>query len=281
MSNVPQFLDRGWRLAGTAVLFAVFGIGGMAAGLTAFPAIALLSRDPKIRTRRARAFVRSTFRSFLWLMKTLRVARFDIEAGAAGVAGAERGTVVVANHPTLLDVVILLAHIDQANCVVKAALWRNPFLCWGVRAASYVPNDDLETLMGSCERALRDGQTLIVFPEATRTVPGRPIRLQRGAAAIALRANAHLRIVHLGCEPPTLSKNVPWYRIPARQPCFSMRIGGNVRARDYVRPGEHLGVATRRLTRFLQAELSRDVFAGACPSGPTTTPRRAPRTRPR
>jgi 1-acyl-sn-glycerol-3-phosphate acyltransferase len=258
-------LDRSWRLVATAVLFTVFGVGGVVAGVTVFPIIALLSREDEARTRRARGLVRRSFRSFLWLMKASRVARFDIEPGAAAKLAAERGTIIVANHPTLLDVVMLLALAEQANCVVKAALWRNPFLRWGVRAAGYIPNDDLEALMDSCDRVLREGQTLIIFPEATRTIPSKPIELQRGAASIALRADASLRVVHLKCEPPTLSKSENWYQIPAHQPCFSMRVGVTLHPRDYLRTGKHLAVATRRLTKALRAELSKDPFVNERP----------------
>lgn len=242
------------------MLFTVFAAGGLVVGVTAFPLIALVSRDEKVRTRRARAMVQRSFAAFLGLMKATRVARFAIEPGAARQLSDEHGTIIVANHPTLLDVVMLLAHTEQANCVVKAQLWRNPFLRWGVRAANYIPNDDLDTLMSLCERALGKGEVLIVFPEATRTLPGRPIVLQRGAAQIALRAQASLRIVHIKCDPPTLSKGEPWYRVPASQPCFSLKVNGTLKARDYLQRGSNLSLAARHLTQDLQVKLSEDPF---------------------
>lgn len=242
------------------MLFTLFAAGGIVGGVTAFPLIALVSRDEKVRTRRARAMVQRSFAAFLRLMKVARVARFAIEPEAARQLSEEHGTIIVANHPTLLDVVMLLAHTEQANCVVKAQLWRNPFLKWGVRAANYIPNDDLDTLMSLCERALREGEVLVVFPEATRTMPDQPIVLQRGAAQIALRAEASLRIVHIKCDPATLSKGEPWYRIPEAQPCFSLKVNGRLAARDYLQRGSNLAVAARRLTQDLQEQLSEDPF---------------------
>ena len=192
-------------------------------------------------------------------MQGLRVAHFDVDRKTfAGLAG-ERGNIVVANHPTLIDVVFLLAYIEQANCVVKSAVWHNPFMRWAVRCAAYIPNEDLETLLNSCERALRAGETLIIFPEATRTVPGKPIQLQRGAANIALRAGAAVNIVQIRCEPSTLSKAEPWYRVPEQRPCLSVRLRDSLRPHDFLRPGEHVGVAARRLTSALQTVLSEEV----------------------
>src|SRR5690606_13465112 len=101
-----------------------------------------------------------------------------------------------------------------------------------------------------------------VFPEATRTVPGQPIRLQRGAATIAVRTGAPMRVVHFSCEPRLLAKGDPWYRVPERPPCFTIRVGGSVRARDVLEIGGGRGVAVRRLTRILQQELSKETLAG-------------------
>lgn len=264
VNGLPGYaeLNRSWRLAATAICFVTFGVGGLIVAAVVFPVISLVSGTNAVRQHRTRAVVGITFRAFLWLMRVLGVANFDIEAGAREKLSSEHGTVVVANHPTLIDVIFLLGYVDQSNCVVKAALWKNPFLGLGVRSAGYIPNSDLETLMLECERTLRAGECLIVFPEATRTVPGQPIRLQRGAASIAVRAGAPVRIVHFKCEPPTLSKSDPWYRIPKTKPCYSMKVGGSLHARDFGREGEPYGVAARRLTRALHDELSRDVFAG-------------------
>ena len=60
------------------------------------------------------------------------------------VEGAERlrepGRLIVANHPTLLDVVLLVSQMPEVDCIVKRGLWRNPFLRWPVSWAGYLPN---------------------------------------------------------------------------------------------------------------------------------------------
>jgi 1-acyl-sn-glycerol-3-phosphate acyltransferase len=253
-------LSRSWRFVATAFLFAAFGVGGLVAGLTVFPVIAISSRDNAVIRRRARAFIGASFRTLLWLMRVLGVARFDMDPAVWRQLCAERGAIIAANHPTLIDVVFLIGYIDQVNCVVKSALWRNPFLRWGVMSAAYIRNDDLESMIGACEQALASGENVIILPEATRTVPGRPLRVQRGAANIAIRANASIRLVHIQCEPPTLSKGERWYRIPPEQPCIAIRLGVSLSARDFQQAGEHFGVAARRQTSVLKAELSKDIF---------------------
>jgi len=114
-------------------------------------------------------------------------------------------------------------------------------------------------VLRDCAQALERGETLIVFPEATRSIPGQPLRLQRGAASIALAADAWLKVVHLTCEPALLIRGVPWYRVPERRPCLAARVGASVRARDFLGAGESRSVAARHLTQALQRELSKGV----------------------
>jgi 1-acyl-sn-glycerol-3-phosphate acyltransferase len=243
--------ERFWRLIATMLLFVVFGLGGVLAECTILPAIMLFVRDPEARQRRSRNVVRISFRSFLRLMSFLGVCDFEIDAQTEEKFRQVRGTLIVGKHPTLIDVLVLLGQVEQANCIVKHTLRRNPFVFLGIRAANYISNHDVGELMSASADALCRGESLIVFPEATRTVPGRPLRLQRGAANIALRANATIQVLHIDCDPVFLSREVPWWRIPPRKPCFTVRAGVSLRAGDFLRSGESRTFAARRLTSVL------------------------------
>jgi hypothetical protein len=53
---------------------------------------------------------------------------------------------IIANHPSLIDVVFLIGLVRQANCVVKQSLWENPFTRGPVRA----PNTSATTAAWTC-----------------------------------------------------------------------------------------------------------------------------------
>lgn len=248
-------MERSLRLVATGASFALFAVCSVLASAVVFPVLALVATDRLRRRRWARDINRASFRALLRFMTLAGVARFDVDREGLARLGTGGG-LVVANHPTFLDVVVLLAYIGQANCVVKRSLWRNPLLAGPMRVAGYIPNVDPEQLLRDCAEVLERKETLIVFPEATRSVPGQPLHLQRGAANIALAADAWLRIVHFRCEPVLLARGVPWYAVPERRPCLAARVGASVRARDFLQTGEHRNVAARRLTQALQRELS-------------------------
>jgi 1-acyl-sn-glycerol-3-phosphate acyltransferase len=244
-------MNRSWRVFGTGLSFAVFGIGALILAIFVFPAISVFSKDVETRTRRARLMVSRSFRSFLWMMQGLGVFDFDVEPGFESSLTAEGGLIIVANHPTLIDVVQLLAEVKFGNCIVKRALWQNPFLGGVVRATNYIANDDPEALVLNCVEVLQKGETLVIFPEATRTVPGQPMSLRRGAARLALAAKVPMQMVHIGSNPPTLTKYEHWYEVPPNRPCMCMRVGDRLDIGAFAKDGEEPSMASRRLTELM------------------------------
>lgn len=204
-------LGHAWRVFGTGLSFLAFGVGGLLLRLLWFPLLQVCVRDPQRRRRLARRTVQCSFAAHVELMHRLAVMTYEVR-------GRERldrnGLLILANHPTLIDVVLLVSLLPNADCVVKSAVARNPFMRGPVRAAGYVANDDGAGLVDDCIAAVRAGGNLVIFPEGTRSTPGQPPRLQRGAANIAVRGRLDITPVRITCTPPTLGKGQKWYRVP-------------------------------------------------------------------
>ena len=214
-----------WRLAGTGTSFLLFGVFGILLGAVLFPLLRLM---PMSRARRRTLSVRLvgwSFQGFIGFMRGTGVLSYEFR-------GRERlgrpGQLIIANHPSLIDVVFLIAFTPLAGCVVKASMWRNPFTSGVASAAGYVRNFPTDEMIEGASSALQRGQVLIMFPEGTRTTPGKPLEFHRGAASVAVRAARILTPVFIRVEPVTLTKGLPWYRIPARRPHFSLVVGEDI-----------------------------------------------------
>lgn len=260
MELATQSLNRhhdawAWRLVATGASFVFFGLGGLVLRLVILPLAACLPGDAATRRRRARRIIGGAMRLHGWFMWRTRILDFSID-------GVERlgqpGQLIVANHPCLIDVVFLLGQVPQANCIVKAALFANPFTRGPLRAARYIANDGSTATLDRAADTLRDGQCLLIFPEGTRTTPGTAPVFQRGAAAIALRGARTLTPVFIRVDPPTLTKGLPWYRIPPCRFRVQLRVGEDADLAAYAELPPP--IAARRLTDHLQQRFHRETF---------------------
>jgi 1-acyl-sn-glycerol-3-phosphate acyltransferase len=203
----------------TGISFVLFGVGGLILGFLVFPAVSLISQSKEIETRRCRQMVQLSFRAFVWFMTSFGVLTWDVR----GRTDMQRkGQLIIANHPSLIDIVFLISMVPNATCIVKADLFRNIFTGGPVRRAGYIPNGNPEQWIGECDAQLKAGATLVVFPEGSRSVREVPLHFKRGAAYLWLRTRCDVSMVSITVTPPTLAKHEKWYQIPDSRPHFSL-----------------------------------------------------------
>lgn len=170
---------------------------------------------PAARGKRVgRAGIHLGFRLYLRLLTLLCACRFELDELRA-LAQRREPLVVVANHPSLLDAVILVASLPNAVCIMKGKLMRNVLLGAGARMARYIVNDAPLPMIRSAIGELRDGACLIVFPEGTRTVHPPVDDCANTAGMIAARAGVPVQTVLLEMSTPYLGKHWPMTRPPA------------------------------------------------------------------
>lgn len=246
-------IERAWRIAATGLCFLTFGTGGLLLGLVAHPLLRLLVRDPARRSRLAKRAIQALFRLFVALMRALSVISYEVH-------GAERlrstGLLILANHPTLIDVVLLMSLVERADCIVKGDLARNPFTRGPVLAAGFVFNDSGTGLVDNCLDSLRSGNNLIIFPEGTRTTDPCQPRLHRGAARIAVHSETDITPVRIVCTPATLGKGDKWYRVPNTRAHFRIDVCETIAVAPFSAQAPHPALAARRLTDYLTSYFS-------------------------
>lgn len=178
------------------LLFAVFGVGALA-----ITPLMLILRKPE----RCQPVVRFTWRILLGAFVLLRLIRLSHDEAIKSL----QGRVIAANHPTLIDVVILTVLVPRTLYVAKHGLKANPFMAAIVRATS-LPDD--ARLPEVAAPYLAQGWNVLVFPEGTRSPSEGGLQpLRRGAAQLALRASAPLVCVRIDVSCPVLGKRQrPW-----------------------------------------------------------------------
>lgn len=237
-----------WRLFATGFSFSVFGLGGFLLGIIVFPLLSLIPGNQLQKRRRAQLCVHYSFYFFIGLMHRMGIMTYEIN----GLEKLNRpGQLILANHPTLIDIVFLISRIPFASCIVKEKLWHNPFTKGPVINAGYISNGNSEKMIDECVVCLKTGGTMIIFPEGTRTKAGTEYKFQRGAARIAIQAEAVVSPVTVSCIPSTLTKAEKWYQIPEKHFHLAMHVGDDTVLDDFLAL-EHKTIAVRRFNKYLQ-----------------------------
>src|SRR5437868_3305492 len=112
-------LNYAWRVIATGICFATFMLGALV--VAASPLVHLVSASPEIKSRRTRRLIQHLFVFFIKYMTFLGVISRPKIEGLNHVDNVGP-CLVIANHPTLLDVVLLMSVIPDCNCVVKRSL---------------------------------------------------------------------------------------------------------------------------------------------------------------
>jgi 1-acyl-sn-glycerol-3-phosphate acyltransferase len=246
-------VGKSWRTLATGACFLIFTTGALSLSCVVLPVLRVFTRDREALRRRTRFFVQRFFSFMTWLIEASGCMRLKVE-------GAERlraagGALIFANHPTLIDVVVLMGLIPQSNCVIKSALFRKLALGHTLRSAGYVENGDPDRLVEDCRASLDAGRPLIIFPEGTRTTPGAPLAFQRGPAHILLASRRPILPVLITCCPAALLKGQPWYHVPATRFELELRVLEPISAEDWLARVEGLPrpLAVRALTSQLES----------------------------
>ncbi|RZF90664.1 1-acyl-sn-glycerol-3-phosphate acyltransferase [Pseudoalteromonas sp. CO302Y] len=243
-------LGKAWRIFATGLCFTVFGIGGIVLTLLVFPLQRCIEPSALKQKQKARITVHYTFKFFVALMHYTGAIHFSVHDRAR--FKQLKGQLVLANHPSLIDVVVLISVIKNADCVVKAHLFKNPFMRGVIKGTGYISNEDPQELLEECAASLSSGHNLIIFPEGTRTTPNEPLKFKRGAANIATRCRAPITTVMISMKPSTLTKDTPWYKVAPTKAHFMMRFANQQFTYTDSFKGEQPAMQARQLTRDLQ-----------------------------
>jgi len=160
------------------------------------------------------------------------------------------GLLIAANHPTMIDAMVLVSRLPRSVCIMKAELVRNVFLGAGARLARYICNDSPRGLVRQAVQSLKEGGQLVMFPEGTRTVQ-RPVNAFRpGFTLIADRAGVPIQTVVLETDNPFLTKGWPIWRLPPLPIVIRARLG------ERFAPDADHAALLERLERYFASQLA-------------------------
>lgn len=180
----------------------IFAIGALCIGLFIIPISAIFLKDYNHRRFCANVVHKS------WKFFTIVMQKFgSIKIETVGEFNNIKGKVIVATHPSLIDIVLLIGLIPNSLCLAKKDLLKNPVM-YKIVKCLYIINDiDLEEFQKETKNALENNFNIIIFPTGTRTLPNEEIKLHKGASQIAINANVDIVTITIDTDYTILRKN--------------------------------------------------------------------------
>jgi len=228
----------------------VIGLGSLAVICLGWLPFALvlnpvLSR--RVGVRWGRYMITDGFRTYLNVLTRFCACRFDLSE--LDQLRHEGPLILAANHPSLLDAVLITSRLPNAVCVMKAALMDNILFGAAARLARYIRNNAPLEMILSAREELREGAHLVIFPEGTRTGTFPVDTCTPSTALIAGRTGIPVQTLLIEYSVPYLGKAWPLWKRP------ELPLRGRVRLGRRFPPPDNLASFTRELEAYFREEL--------------------------
>lgn len=217
-----------YLVTATGGCFVFFWGGSLLLSWIVLPLIQLFMarRSALERTQACQDVVGIGFRMFLGAMRWTHTLVFHPRRTRLTLP--DRSCVVIANHPTLIDVAAIMAVQPRLCCVARSALFESVMVgrllryCGHINGGGEGVLDGLSVILQAIER-LEQGQSVLIFPEGTRSTADGLRRFRPGAFEICRRAVVPAVPILISCDLPTLLKGVAWYALPKKTAHYVIR----------------------------------------------------------
>lgn len=134
--------------------------------------------------------------SSLWARSLCKLNGIHVEIKGLENISKDRAQIFVANHQSFFDIFALSGYLPvQIRWVAKASLFKIPFVGWSMKAAGYISVDRsnkkkaYQSFVATVEK-IKQGNSVVIFPEGTRSEDGTIGPFKKGGHLLAIRAKA-------------------------------------------------------------------------------------------
>ena len=180
-------------------------------------------REPLVQ-----GLISHVFRVFL--AGAQRCGLMQLDLNQLDALNHHKGLVLVANHPSMIDVFLVISRVRRAACLMKASIGSNILFGAGAYLAGYVSNRKPGEMLRSASNTVRRGPHLLVFPEGTRTTRQPVNDIKPGVALIAKRTGQPLQTILIRTNSPYLSKGWTLFRPPRFPLIYQASLGAQLSA---------------------------------------------------
>ncbi len=131
----------------------------------------------------------------IWSRATCALCLLPVNVKGRENMDPNKSYVFVANHQGAFDIFLIYGYLNKSfKWIMKDSLRKMPFVGDACESAGHIFIDDsgargVAASILKARRALKDGSSVVIFPEGSRTLDGKMHRFKRGAFQLALGMN--------------------------------------------------------------------------------------------
>ncbi len=189
-----------------------------------------------------------------WSWTLLKAAGIEVVVEATAAAKSVPGAIFMANHTSAADIVVIFVALARdVRFVAKQELFWIPFLGWSMWLAGFIPvnreqKDKAREAFDRIGKRLKEGISILVFPEGTRSRNGRLGEFKKAGFLLAMRTG--LPIVPVGISGARAVLGADGLLV--RRGKIVVRIGDPVPSGGYsfAQRGEYVGKVRAEILRL-------------------------------
>lgn len=140
-----------------------------------------------------------------------------------------KGKVIVATHPSYIDILILMALIPKTTCFVKSKLAQN-FVFKNIVNSIFITNDtDLDIIKTKTKELFDNDFNIIIFPTGQRHRKNEYPKIKKGASLVALTAQKDIVPVQIFSSEDFLFINQPFYQGGKKTVIFDINVKDEIK----------------------------------------------------
>jgi 1-acyl-sn-glycerol-3-phosphate acyltransferase len=218
---------RAWRVAkrtgDAAIYLALLALFGLSCVAWTVVSLLLLLLPRSLGQPAGQLLIMAGFRYFLAVLRACGALKSDLSA--LDRLKDHAPLIIAPNHPSQIDVMLIVSRLPHVICAAKSKLLTHPLLGAMARLAGYIPNDAPHRFVREAVRQLNQGRQVLIFPEGTRSNGLAVGPFKQGFALIAQCADVPIQTVFIDSNSRFLCKGWPWRRVPEFPLVYRVRLG--------------------------------------------------------
>lgn len=214
------------------ISFSIFGIGCLIVGFLVLPIVNFFIKKKSKRLNTYSNIIHLSWKFFVNFLQLIGVLKFNIEN--IDSFKNVKNSIIVATHPSYIDVLILLALIPKTTCFVAPRLTKNAFFKKIVESMFLISGKPLEELLTDTDYMLKEGFNVLIFPSGIRHRKNEHPKIKKGAALIAMSSKKDIIPVVMYTDFDFLQIGQPFYDAGEKTVTYSIKCNDKIKVEHFL-----------------------------------------------